>query len=249
MVTGGDAANAAVCDANTNDDEGNASSSSLSSLVKGETALSSTKDSEEWLELPEAFTPSKMDVIVGWARQNYHHEGNKMLRNLVRENVPRYMAARTKHDKGTIIVDILEAIRRESPTGVGLVRQNPQSGRWSYIGNDKAKDKIGHALRKSSRDYHKMQQTGKRRPSLSPSYSRWSSHSQSHSHSSLQSTQSGGIRGTIDNNPVGKTKLQLYTTTATATTTTIATNNTVSKSGKNPAHCKWPLRNRCVCIR
>ena len=73
MVTGGDAANAAVCDANTNDDEGNASSSSLSSLVKGETALSSTKDSEEWLELPEAFTPSKMDVIVGWARQNYHH--------------------------------------------------------------------------------------------------------------------------------------------------------------------------------
>ena len=75
MVTGGNAAHVAVCDANTNDDEGNTttSSSSLSSLVKGETALSSTKDSEEWLELPEDFTPSKMDVIVGWARQNYHH--------------------------------------------------------------------------------------------------------------------------------------------------------------------------------
>jgi len=31
------------------------------------------EDNEEWLELPENFKPSKMDVIVGWARQNYHH--------------------------------------------------------------------------------------------------------------------------------------------------------------------------------
>ena len=47
---------------NTND-KGEASSS----------LASSQKDNEEWLELPEDFTPSKMDVIVGWARQNYHH--------------------------------------------------------------------------------------------------------------------------------------------------------------------------------
>lgn len=43
---------------------------------KGEASASlasSQKDNEEWLELPEDFTPSKMDVIVGWARQNYHH--------------------------------------------------------------------------------------------------------------------------------------------------------------------------------
>eukprot|EP00531_Pseudo-nitzschia_arenysensis_P014246 CAMPEP_0116128404 /NCGR_PEP_ID=MMETSP0329-20121206/7343_1 /TAXON_ID=697910 /ORGANISM="Pseudo-nitzschia arenysensis, Strain B593" /LENGTH=644 /DNA_ID=CAMNT_0003622543 /DNA_START=302 /DNA_END=2236 /DNA_ORIENTATION=- len=223
MVTEGDAVNnAAVCDEANIKDERNSSSSSLSSLVKGDTTALSTKDNEEWLELPEDFTPSKMDVIVGWARQNYHHEGNKMLRNLVRENVPRYMAARTKHDKGTIIVDILEAIRRESPTGVGLVRQNPETGRWSYIGNDKAKDKIGHALRKSSRDYHKMRQNGhRRRPS--PSYRSWPPHSHASASISAQSAQSGGIRGTIDNNTSGKNKLQLYATTTTATSSTSPT--------------------------
>ncbi len=78
MVTDGDAANAAVCDAASIKDERNTSSSSLSSLVKGDTALSA-KDSEDWLELPEDFTPSKMDVIVGWARQNYHHGAYRIL--------------------------------------------------------------------------------------------------------------------------------------------------------------------------
>ena len=78
-----------------------------------------------------------------------------MLRNLVRDNVPRYMAARTKNDKGVIIIDILESVRRNSPSGAGLVRQNPDTGRWSYIGNEKARDKIGHALRRLSRDFMK----------------------------------------------------------------------------------------------
>ena len=66
-----------------------------------------------------------------------------MLRSVVRENVPRYMAAKTKHDKGLIIVEILELIRAKSPSGCGLIRQNTETKRWFYIGTDKAKDKIG----------------------------------------------------------------------------------------------------------
>jgi hypothetical protein len=87
MITGGDAAITAVCDSNNNNNTNtnsnsnitsytgaiasSPSSSSSSSMQKGE--LSTPKDNEEWLELPEDFAPSKMDVIVGWARQNYHH--------------------------------------------------------------------------------------------------------------------------------------------------------------------------------
>jgi hypothetical protein len=37
----------------------------------GSKSSSSPSSSEE--ELPEDFHPSKYDVIVGWARQNYHH--------------------------------------------------------------------------------------------------------------------------------------------------------------------------------
>jgi hypothetical protein len=53
------------------------------------------------------------------------------------------MAAKTKHDKGIIIVEILETIRAKSPSGHGLIRQNTLTKRWYYIGTDKAKDKIG----------------------------------------------------------------------------------------------------------
>jgi hypothetical protein len=84
-----------------------------------------------------------------------HTEGNQLLRDIVRENVPRYMGAQSKHDKGAVIVEILERIQRDSPSGYGLVRQNQDTGRWHYIGTDKAKDKIGHALRKSAREYEK----------------------------------------------------------------------------------------------
>ena len=159
-----------------------------------------------------------------------------MLRNLVRENVPRYMAARTKHDKGTIIVEILETIKRESPTGVGLVRQNPQNGRWSYIGNDKAKDKIGHALRKSSRDYHKMNHNDPPSSSSSSSSHKrraWSPHS-------LSASRSGGIRGTIDNNSAGKNKLQLYTTTTTTTTPEPAPSSVSTSSRQTTAVADHP---------
>eukprot|EP00536_Pseudo-nitzschia_multiseries_P006907 jgi/Psemu1/16422/gm1.16422_g len=232
---------------------------------KGDSATTN-ESNEDWL-LPESFRPSKFDVIVGWARQNYHHgtrkirivlasdrtskpysflclqqKGNRMLRNLVSDNVPRYMAARTKHDKGLIIVDILDIIRRESPTGIGLVRQNSSNGRWSYIGNDKAKDKIGHALRKASRDHHKVQKRPSksdaelsnknggdlqhldRRRRTSLSSGAMSSLRISSWPSSVVSTNSasqsggGGIRGTIDYNANGENK-QFYASIANSSST------------------------------
>jgi hypothetical protein len=79
-------------------------------------------------------------------------EGNKRLRELITENVPNYFAAKTKTDKGRVIIDIIEKLRRDSPSGVGLAKLNTKTGRWSFIGYDKAKDKIGHALRKASQE-------------------------------------------------------------------------------------------------
>jgi len=117
---------------------------------------------EDRNELPLEFVPSDSDVICGWARQNYHHAGNRMLRDLIQEYVPKYMKASTKTEKGHVIIDIVERIRRDSPTGVGLVRQNKKTGRWFYIGIEKAKDKIGHALRKASLEKSRGQPKEKR---------------------------------------------------------------------------------------
>ena len=89
-----------------------------------------------------------------------------MLRDLVRLNVPRYLEAKTKTDKGVIIIELVQKIRRDSPTGTGLVRQDPKTERWHFIGHDKAKDKIGHALRKASHQQNRCK-NGKRKRAMS----------------------------------------------------------------------------------
>ena len=63
------------------------------------------------------------------------------------------MNAQSKTEKGQVIAAIIARIRHESPTRTGLVRQSSKTLRWSYIGLEKAKDKIGHALRKASQEY------------------------------------------------------------------------------------------------
>ena len=71
-----------------------------------------------------------------------------------------YDEAKNRADKGRIIIEIVERLKIESPTGIGLVKYNRGSKRWSYIGKEKAKDKIGHALRKASQDKQKLLEGG-----------------------------------------------------------------------------------------
>lgn len=71
---------------------------------------------------------------------------------MVHEYVDQYLSAQSKSEKSQVILAIISKIRKESPTGSGLVKQDTKTLRWSYIGNEKAKDKIGHALRKAAQD-------------------------------------------------------------------------------------------------
>jgi hypothetical protein len=75
--------------------------------------------------------------------------GNSRLRNIVQENVPRYVAAGTKIAKGQVIHDIVHRMKRDSPSSSGFLKMEPKSAKWIFIGTDKAKDKVGHALRKA----------------------------------------------------------------------------------------------------
>lgn len=100
-------------------------------------------------DMPEGFAPSEFDVLVGWARQNFHHAGNRRFRDIISGHVPRYSQADSKISRGQIITDIVKEIQSMSPSGTGFLKLNPYTARWNFIGTDKAKDKVGHALRKA----------------------------------------------------------------------------------------------------
>jgi hypothetical protein len=90
----------------------------------------------------------------------FHAEGNRRLRQIIALNVSKYTSAKTKSEKGQVIVDIVEQLQKDSPTGVGFVKPNPKNGKWAYIGTERAKDKIGHALRKAAQEREKKQGSG-----------------------------------------------------------------------------------------
>lgn len=61
-----------------------------------------------------------------------------------------YKKAKTKTDKGKIIVDLCKQLIVSSPTKTGFVKLDTKTGRWFFIGYEKSKDKVGHALRKAT---------------------------------------------------------------------------------------------------
>ncbi|CAJ1948337.1 unnamed protein product [Cylindrotheca closterium] len=100
------------------------------------------------LYLPHWFEPSDRDVICGWAKQNHFHAGNTRFRQLVELTAPLYDAAQTKQEKTKVIASLVNRIRRESPQGGGFIKRDTITGLWYEIGDDKARDKVGHAIRR-----------------------------------------------------------------------------------------------------
>lgn len=76
---------------------------------------------------------------------------------------PLYDAASTKPEKTNVIASLVQRIRRESPGG-GFVKQNADSGLWYEIGDDKARDKCGHAIRRVIEGPKKQKSSTKRSP-------------------------------------------------------------------------------------
>lgn len=58
-----------------------------------------------------------------------------------------YLAATNKLEKTQLIASIVEKVRRDSPGG-GFVQKDFATGLWHEIGDDKARDKVGHAIRR-----------------------------------------------------------------------------------------------------
>lgn len=74
--------------------------------------------------------------------------GNTRFKRLIEFSAPFYEAASSKLGKTKVIAAVVDKIRRDSPHGGGFVKQDSTRGRWFEIGDDKARDKVGHAIRK-----------------------------------------------------------------------------------------------------
>jgi hypothetical protein len=106
--------------------------------------------------------------------------GNCRLRELIAAHTLDYLTADSKSKKGQIILDMIQQIQNDSPTGVGLVKMDQSTRRWSFIGQEKAKDKIGHALRKASQELQKEKKKNRKTPKESASKKRKEASSSSH---------------------------------------------------------------------
>ena len=117
--------------------------------------------------LPQSFVPSPYDILCGKGRDCLQNVGNQRLRVQIDMNLARYKVAHSRGQKSLIVSEIVEAARSYHPTRKGhFVRR--QAGQWIEIGDDAAREKIGHTIRMS---LHPRQRSIKKPSSCSNSSS------------------------------------------------------------------------------
>lgn len=82
--------------------------------------------------LRETFLLGEYDVFCGRGSRALNHTGNEHFRNLILSHVTRYMKARTKFEKQSIITEIVGHVKYQSPNG-GFVKQDLDSWRYYVI--------------------------------------------------------------------------------------------------------------------
>jgi len=119
---------------------------------------------DDYTMLEEGYKPDDEDVICSWARQNHSHPGNEKFRQMINEYAPTYLNVNTKYQKSEVIAKIVAEVRNKSSPGVGFVKKDFYSNRWFEVGDEKARDKVGHAIRKAATELGKKIRGGKRQP-------------------------------------------------------------------------------------
>lgn len=103
--------------------------------------------------LPEDFTPSKNEIIVGRGKRVLHHEGNKKLRLLVQAEIEPYSAATNRAAKTVIITRIFKTIM--SDTAIGFVKRDTASKRYFKMEYTASKTTIAQYFRDALADNYK----------------------------------------------------------------------------------------------
>jgi hypothetical protein len=97
--------------------------------------------------LPEDYEPSSKVVICGRGKAAVKHVGNRRYHIVIAMNVSNYMNAKSKPEKTHLVNAIVANIKASSPAQTGFVKQDPKTKRWIALGDEEAREKVGHALR------------------------------------------------------------------------------------------------------
>lgn len=95
--------------------------------------------------LPLGFRPGVNDVLCGRGSECMGHMGNKRFRLLVESFIEIYAKTTTKFEKSSIIAEIVDIVRRQSPNG-GFVKKDLLTGQYFEIGDFYAVSDIRHKL-------------------------------------------------------------------------------------------------------
>lgn len=95
--------------------------------------------------LEDGFKPSDYDVVCGRGKGSYNRPGNKRFRQMIRQHLPAYQAAKSKVDKSIVLNRIMDQVRSQNNGSARFVKL--QDKVWCEISDEQAREKIGHTLR------------------------------------------------------------------------------------------------------
>jgi len=107
------------------------------------------------------FQPTHLDVVCGRGKTSRGHEGNINFIRVIKNNLNSYVKIRSREGKSELIRSIVESIRYEASIigGVGFVKVDEKKGCWIEIGDQLAREKVGHALRDMLRTQRRLVET------------------------------------------------------------------------------------------
>lgn len=105
--------------------------------------------------LPEHYVLSEYDVYCGRGSQCFNHEGNRKFRQTIIQYLDRYMIAKSKYDKSSIIDEIVATVRCNNGGG-GFVKKDEATGRFYDVGDYMAREKTSQAFRDAIQERSKQ---------------------------------------------------------------------------------------------
>lgn len=96
--------------------------------------------------LPKGYQPNEFDIICGRGRGLYKQKGNRKFRAIVLEHIDEYKDAKTKLDKSTVVIKIVDTVLSQNNGNCRFVKEAGVNT-WEVVGYDYIRDKIGHAIR------------------------------------------------------------------------------------------------------
>lgn len=96
-------------------------------------------------------SPHNNDVLCGRGAAITAHPGNAQYRKIIEKNKRAYLSARFKREKRAITQSIVDVVRNLNPPGRFLIN-DPRAGVWKDIGDEKAREKTGQALRENAQE-------------------------------------------------------------------------------------------------